>query len=407
MAASAIQNNVLMLNSGPGLDLNNYFDSIKLKLRMKKIFIRNVGCDRRGLDAARLSEYFRKNNCEIITDPEYADDIILVTCGFIESREKRSLESIEKLNRYDGRLIVLGCLPETSKKKLREIFSGSSLPTKNIDEIDSFFPSFKVSFGSIADANNPYWDNLSEMSGLSPEEVKGLYRDTATLRIASGCNGKCSYCIIPVAIGEFRSKNVSQIEKEYLKLQNKGYHNFIITADDTGAYGRDIGLSLSELLIRLDKLSADDDLTWEICTLNPCWINDAEEVLFMLIKRGRIRRLEIDIQSGSSRILHLMNRPADLKSLTRTILRFKSANPVLSLKSQFIIGFPTESEKDFEDTIDFIKNSTLNCKGDILQIIPYSDMPGSVAHKIHDKNGRAEIARKYEILKRTFSIGSY
>lgn len=307
----------------------------------KKIFIyANNVCERRKLDIRRIATYFTKNGYQIITNPRKADIIILSTCGANDILTNYHLDNIKRFKKYRADLIVTGCIPDTDKGKFEKIYDGKFITTKNLEKIDTYFPDNKIKFNEIEDCNQP-WITIDEskinnvfkklfmISVISKKLYVGFldyllkkfineghllldnlldlpFDDFYTIRISEGCLGNCSYCSIKRALGRFRSKPFDQCITEFKKGLNAGFSNFFITAEDTGAYGKDIGKTFVDLLDELTKIKGKYSIG--ILEINPVWLIQQIDSFEGIMKRGKIKAINVPVQSGSNRILKLMHR---------------------------------------------------------------------------------------------------
>jgi len=331
------------------------------------VYIKSFGCHRRMVDASKFARYFSLNGFDILEGPENADYILLVTCGFKKSVLNEGFELIDELKRYDGELIVVGCIPGTASERLKKAFDGKSLPTKRHNEIDSFFPNFHVKFRDVDDGIVPYNGKAS----LSCEEE--AIQERAFLRIANGCNSKCSYCAIPFATGPLRSKPINDVVSEYKQLLSKGARHVFFDGEDCGAYGLDIGSSFPELISALERVDRGMDVKWGFETMSPRWVVKYKDTLLDMVRRGRHTIIKSDIESGSPRILKLMNRYSNVERFYGILEELKRCNPAILQQSFFIVGFPTETDEDFQMTLDAIKRLDL----DHVMLLPYSYMKGT------------------------------
>ena len=378
--------------------------------QVKKVHIENGGCVRRGLDAARLVTYFTMNGCKIVRKPRSADIIVYLTCAFEESKKDACLGRIRQLDRLQGELIVLGCLPGIAESELRECFPGRYLSTQNLDSIVEFFPDFDVMFSSIEDADlslhQPVRKHASSVSPVMTA-IKSILptrkSKTAMLAISKGCARNCSYCVIRFATGSLRSKPISLCVEEYEKLLQAGYRRFIISAEDVGHYGLDIGSSLPELLDRLSEADRRLPVKWEIQTMSPAYAIRYKERLVDLARTGKLTWFKGDIQSGNNRILKLMNRHYDVGEASDVHKELKQANPDLCRKSQFIVGFPSESESEFADTIRVMEELRL----ERYSIFPYSEMEGSVSSKLPNMISEATKMNRVDFAMHRFEDDGY
>jgi threonylcarbamoyladenosine tRNA methylthiotransferase CDKAL1 len=282
----------------------------------------DLGCQRRGLDARRLMNYFRENNCELVDHPSKADYIIFITCAFRQEKEDECFQMLHKLKKYKAELIVMGCLPGIAPERLKSEFNGVAIPTSEMEKIDEFFPSFSTPFAEIPDANMPNRSNLVRKPALTKffsefEFSREFYKKVmhhvkpgvdddkvrkAFLRISNGCLGNCSYCAIRYGTGRLSSKPEEDIIREYNRLIENGQKNIVITAEDTGAYGLDIQSDFPTLLQKILAQEAPEDLSLRIVAFQPRWAIKYKNELKEILKDQRIRIFYCPIQSGSNRI---------------------------------------------------------------------------------------------------------
>ena len=390
---------------------------------MKKIFIyAGNACERRKLDARRISKYLSINGYEIITDPRKADMIIVSTCGANNFLADESFKSIDKFKKFDAELIVAGCIPATDEERLKKTFNGKTVVTNDLDKIDTYFPENKIKFNEIEDCNLPLISideskasDVFKKLFISSASTKKLYAgvfnhsmknifgkahlalgnlldipldDFYLIRISWACSQNCSYCAIKRALGKFHSKPLDQVINEFKDGLAKGFTNYFITADDTGAYGVDFGKTFMELL---DKLTAiEGDYNIGIHALNPVWLVKYIDELEEILKRGKIKYINIPIQSGSSRVLKLMRRYSNVEKIKDAFIRLKKAYPDLSILTHCIVGFPTETEEEFMGTLEFIRDTNM----DIGYLLPMSVRPDTTAENIEPKISMEEITRR-------------
>jgi len=390
--------------------------------KQKIVFITaNSVCERRVIDTSKLIDYFLQNECRIVKEPDSADYIVLVTCAFLEIREKEGLDLIEKLSKCKGELIVVGCLPEISKTKLKRVFRGKTISTKNLHRIDRLFPDFKIRYAKISDIpdmtvssvsnlitktkQRNYFDNYKKTNGKSSplkiiknfypnklikikdtiknrlRKLKGERNDVYVWQISSGCLGNCSFCAIPKATGKLRSKPLNVCEAEYKHLLGRGYRRFMIVAEEVGTYGLDINSSFSELVDSLSAIDYKFNVEWELQHLDPPRIVQYRSCLIKEIQKGKIAKIYCTLQSGSERILSLMNRPCDIKKLIATTNLFKKANPSLVLQIGIMIGFPGETTGEFQESLNIVEQM----KADTVALFPYSDREGTLVSRMKNK----------------------
>jgi tRNA A37 methylthiotransferase MiaB len=398
----------------------------------KKVFISVLGCQRRELDASRVTKYLNLNNHKITKNPKYADILLLFTCAYKKSKEDQSITKLKEFSQHKGELIVLGCLPGINEERLKKEFKGKYLATKNLDKIDEFFPEFKCKLNNVQDANfllankyqNPSFKNplkkfFSEFEfstfflkrcfnflrgKMYVENEDNLdWRKLPLLRISYGCLGKCSYCVIPKGTGKLRSKPIKECIKEYKDLIENGHRHIMLSAEDTGTYGLDINSSLPELLSEMSKSDKGYDVKLGLQSLNPEYALKYKDKLLGFIKKGKLKNMKFDIQSGSNRILKLMNRNYDIKEVLKLCDELKKISRNLVSLSHFIVGFPSETDSDFKATVSVMEKMNL----DFYYVFPYSDMPGSVSSRMPDKVPKKTKVERVKFIKSFFGKKGY
>jgi len=406
--------------------------SVENHNKRKKIYIHVQACDRRGLDANKTAKYLSKNNYEIVNRAKNADIILFFACAALNTITEDSLKTIKKFQKYDAELIIAGCLPEIEKEKLSKIFNGKTICTKDIEKIDTIFPENRIKYSTTDDANIVF-KNLNELSPLeilkrtfrSIKSIESIYINVKNhifknlfgensfiyrvfpdpllyhVRTSTGCSGNCSYCSIKKGIGPCASKPLEDCIEEFRNGLNKGYKRFAIDGDDTGAYGIDIGSNLPELLYKITEIQGDYKIS--IRNIRPDWIVRYINDLEIILKRKKIISIESSIQSGSIRILKLMNRYSDIEKMKNAFLRLKKSFPSISLVTDYIIGFPTESEEDFKQTLDYLKEINFNAG----MIIPFSCNTGTEAEKIVPKITRKDTYRRIKNAKKFLKKSGY
>ena len=400
---------------------------------MNKIFIYTEGaCWKRLLDADKIRKYLLANGYNVVQDSNEADKIVLVTCAFLNGKSENSINRVKEFQKINAELIVGGCLPAVEKEKLSEIFDGKTIETKNLDtDIERIFPPTKIKFADIQDANMLFEEATGDtffilikrilrkskfiaktLSKTQEYVVKHLLGEKSTaykfvnkqfhIRIAWGCTGNCSYCTIRKSTGLFRSKPFEECMKEFNQGLKEGYRNFILDATDVGSYGIDIYSSFPKLLDEMTKSPENFYIT--IREINAKWVARYANELEELIKRNKIIILDVAIQSVNNRILSLMKRPQDKDKLKEAFKKIRKANQDFSLTCEFIIGFPTETEEEFLENLEFIKYVEFNGG----QLYEFSCRTGTEAEKIEPRISNEEIIRRIKYAKKYLkSLGYY
>jgi len=397
---------------------------------MKNVFIFVKGCDLRYLDAEKISKYFSKNGYNIIENPKKADIIIFVTCAVFEEAAEESLKKIKEFQKYNAELIIAGCLPAIDKEKLNSIFKGKVIDTKELNNLDKIFTNDKISYRNIEDANYIFknankksarsilFEGIQRLPLLNRQFVKIkncilkhifskksifyllLGEKPFNIRIARGCLGNCSYCVIKKAIGTLVSKPLDECVEEFKKGLDLGYTYFAIDADEVGPYGTDIDTNLPELIKKM--IDTPKKFKLSLRNFTPIWAYKYIDDLDEIVKTDKIISLDIPIQSGNKRILKLMNRYPGIENIRETLLRLNKANPNITLLTEYICGFPSETWNEFLETMDFIIDTNLSGF-----IYPYSSRSGTGAENIEPKISKTKIKKRMTYAKKILKKNGY
>ena len=341
---------------------------------MYKVCMVSLGCPKNQVDAEMMLKLLSDGGLEITSAEADADAIIINTCGFIESAKAEAIENILEAAEYkkDGSckaLIVTGCLAERYKDDVTEeipevdvcvgIGSNSKIAEIVINAIEGKRENF---YGDKADLN------------LNGERILGGYPFSTYLKVADGCDNCCTYCAIPKIRGRMRSRTIEDCVNEAKALAEKGVRELIVVAQDTTAYGEDIyGESkLPELLTELCQI---DGLHW-IRTLYTYPDRITDKLLDVIAKEEKlVKYLDIPIQHVNGEILKKMNRKGDKESLSALIDKIRAKIPEITLRTTLITGFPGETEEQFCEMAEFVKEKRF----DRLGCFPYSAEEGTLA----------------------------
>lgn len=375
---------------------------------LKKVYIEPVqgACNRRQLDAERVATFFVNNDFYLVSNPQEADVIFLVTCAVSIKRENSSIRRINDLKKYRGELIVGGCLPAINEKRLLSVFNGRSISTSELPKIDNFFQGLKIKFSELGDANkyfpsyskilsrefteiawNKFWSlRMLSLKYIVTKEIPRIVRlltkknslETTPypVRISWGCNQKCSYCGIRAAVGRLHSKPLEICREEFSEGIRKGYKEFEVIADDVGAYGIDIGKNFPGLLNELFEIPGEYHIS--IWNLSPMWLVHNQDEFLPILQKQRISRIHYPAQSGSQNILKAMNRFSDVDKTIESLLFLRKHSPGLIITTDLIVGFPGETEADVDATIEFIRKVHFNG----VNIFMYYGVPNTAAYSL-------------------------
>lgn len=355
---------------------------------MIKVGLISLGCAKNLVDSEMILGMLSKSKFEIVNSIEDSDIIIVNTCGFIEASKKESIDNILDVVKYDKKVVVVGCLVERYKKELQE----------SIPEVDLF-----VSIKEYATLN----EQLEKLIG-SQAKIEKLNPFTrllctpkymAYLRISEGCNNCCTFCAIPLIRGSFRSRPFEDLIKEAKDLASKGIKELVVISQDTTKYGIDLkdGNSIVTLLKTLEEIEGFTSI--RLLYLYPDEITD-ELLEFIKHSKKVAQYFDIPFQHSSNRVLKNMHRRGTKESYLSLIKKIREYMPNAILRTTNIVGFPGETEEDFEDLVEFTKE----IKFDHMGAFKYSREDGTVAYNLPDQIEESvkskRLARLLEVQKK-------
>ena len=372
---------------------------------MKTFIFVNQSCYRRQEEIARVRRFLFINGFAEDTDLAKTDLAIFFTCAFSQSRVVDMLNEIGRIRsaiREGCELIVGSCLPETGGDELSKVFRGKTITPKDFGALNQL-PGITVKIEEIPDLFGkdtvcaPAVRPPSSNTALLDIPLVGVATRLGTDKrmgvfIASGCLRRCSYCAIRFATGKLRSKPLDVVSRTFSEGLERGYRKFEIYADSLGDYGLDIGTNLGELFDWL--LRNDQKFTVGIYDLHPQAFLKYFDVILSLCQAGKVHYLYVPIQSGNARILKRMNRPCDVEALARKLLMVKGQTNVF-LQTGIIVGFPGETDEEFEDTLLVLKAVHFSD----VYVHFYSDMPNTESSKMSNKISKDIMLRRLERLE--------
>lgn len=349
-------------------------------MKKYKVGMVSLGCDKNRVDSEIILGTMSKEY-EITNDPKKADIIIVNTCGFIEKAKQESIDTILEMAKYKEDyncklLIATGCLTQRYGKELTElmpeidIMLGVNDYTKINEHILNYIKDHKKSLEV----------NYSDENINEGERILTTEGHTAYIRIAEGCNNFCTYCIIPKIRGKFRSRKMESILNEAEALSKKGVKEIILVAQDTTMYGTDI-YGKKNLHILLKELSKIDGIEW--IRVLYCYPEELYDELIEEIAQNKkvLKYLDLPIQHISNNILKLMGRKTTKEDILNMIIKLREKVKGITLRTSLIVGFPGETEEDFNELIDFLKEYKLDKVG----VFTYSQEEGTAAAKMKNQ----------------------
>ncbi len=355
------------------------------------VYFETLGCSRNQVDSEIMLGKLVNSGHSITDDPAVAEVIVVNTCGFISTASDEAVEVILQMAQLKTtgkcqRLIATGCLAQRYKDDPDLV---GTLP-----EVDAFLGTAACDY--IVDAVE---GKQGKILTLFPEPVKRQFQNPseqrelttgpfAYLKVSEGCNRKCTFCIIPTLRGTQRSRPVADICKEAKNLVSKGVKEIILTAENTTDYGQDLtdGSGFHTVLSQLAKTLKDDPVWIRFLYTHPETLS--QEVIQAVKDHDNIcSYYDVPVQHASSRMLKRMGRPYTQEDLVQLFKTIRTIDPEAVLRTTLIVGFPGETDQDFQDLLEFIKQ----VKFDHLGVFTYSDSDDLKSHQLKD-HVAAEIA---------------
>jgi ribosomal protein S12 methylthiotransferase len=394
----------------------------------QKVGFVSLGCPKNLVDSEVMMGLLARAGAELTRRAEDADVIVVNTCSFIESAQQESINTILEMAAYKTggkakKLVVAGCLVERFRDQIR----------KDIPEVDAVVGTGELEnilsatgVGALPSPNNSPFVVLNSALNSRPEgnaraaqgrfsreswaqeswtgaigdlpnylyddatpRILATPRHMAYIKIAEGCDHPCTFCIIPQLRGQFRSRRFESVVAEAERLAQSGVREITLIGQDTTCYGEDFGLK-DGLALLLEKLAAIEDLRWvRFLYAYPNKITG--KLLETIASREKIcSYMDVPLQHGSTTVLKRMKRGGGADVFLRSIAKMRRVIPDLTLRTSFIVGFPGETEKEFEELCDFVREA----KFDWMGAFAYSDQDGAGAYDLEKKLSPREIERR-------------
>ncbi len=373
---------------------------------MKVGFI-SLGCSKNLIDTEVAIGLFKDNHYEIVNNPNDAEILVVNTCGFIESAKEEAINTILEMAEYKKKkckyLIAMGCLVQRYYDDLVKLLPEVDLFIK-IDEYNKLWDKIEdlIKRDIVEKSTTKTSKKISEIKPFPMptynefmERVVTTGKNYAYLKIGEGCSNKCTYCAIPYIRGPFVSRKMEDILDEAEMLAKKGIKELIVIAQDTTKYGVDI-YGESKLAELLEKISKVKGIEWiRFLYSYPEGITD--KLINVVATNGKIAKyFDIPIQHISNPILKKMNRRTSKEDVTKIIEKIRKEVPDVTLRTSLIVGFPGETKENFEELLEFVKNT----KFDKLGTFMYSKEEGTPAAKLPDQiHGNTKKARYNKIME--------
>lgn len=346
----------------------------------RKIYIETLGCPKNQNDSEFALGVLEGSGFTEVSAPEEADFVMVNTCGFIEDAKKESIDRIFEMSERkapSAKLIVMGCLAQRYAEEL----------SQEIPEAACFIGINE--YNNLPDILNGLLDNKSERvyaSSCDLDYLESTVRKikdnpyTATIKIAEGCNNRCTYCVIPEIRGHYRSKRIEDIISEAKDLADKGCKELVLIAQDVTYYGKDLygDFVLPKLLTELEKI---EGIKW--IRLLYCYDERITDELIDVMANSKkvCHYIDIPLQHASDKVLKEMNRRSTNASIRETIGKLRKAIPDIAIRTTFIVGFPGETEEDYSELVSLVEDIGF----DRLGVFTYSREEGTPAGERQDQ----------------------
>jgi ribosomal protein S12 methylthiotransferase len=345
----------------------------KPRERIPKVGFVSLGCPKALVDSERILTTLRAEGYEVAPTYEQADLVVVNTCGFIDSAIDESLQTIGEALERNGKVIVTGCLgarPERILERHPRVLKVTGPQT------------YAEVMSAVHEHLPPQHDPFLDL--VPPQGVRLTPRHYAYLKISEGCNNKCSFCIIPALRGRLVSRRIDEVLREAERLAAAGVRELLVISQDTSAYGADIRYAPGTWREQ-EYRTRFIDLARGLATLG-IWVRlhyvypypHVDEVIPLMAERRVLPYLDIPFQHGSPSVLKRMRRPAHSEDVLRRIAAWRDQCPDLTLRSTFIVGFPGETESEFEKLLEWLDEAQLDRVG----CFKYSPVEGAAANAL-------------------------
>ncbi len=340
-----------------------------------KVGFVSLGCPKNSYDSERILTQLRAEGYLIVPTYDDADLVVVNTCGFIDEAVAESLDTIGEALRENGKVIVTGCLG--ARESVIKDAHPSVLAVTGPHAMEEVMTAVHA---HLAKPHDPYTDLVP------PGGLKLTPRHYAYLKISEGCNHRCTFCIIPSLRGDLVSRPIGDVLAEAETLAKAGVKELLIISQDTSAYGVDVKYRTGFHNGRPVKTRMKE-LVEELARLG-IWVRlhyvypypSVDDVIPLMAEGKLLPYLDVPFQHASPRILKAMKRPGDIDNTLRRIQRWREICPDIVIRSTFIVGFPGETEEDFDDLLDFLEAAQLDRVG----AFAYSPVEGAKANELPD-----------------------
>ena len=361
-----------------------------------KVGFVSLGCPKALVDSERIITRLRSEGYEIARDYAGADVVVVNTCGFLNSAKQESLDAIGEAMAENGRVVVTGCLGVEKDRILAEHPGVLAVTGPH---------QYEAVMAAVHDAVPPLHDPFMDL--VPPEGLHLTPRHYAYLKISEGCNNRCSFCIIPSLRGRLASRPAAHVMTEAERLVKAGVKELLVISQDTSAYGLDIkyaespwkGAPLKARFFDLTKALGDLGAWVRLHYVYP--YPHVDDVLPLMAEGRVLPYLDIPFQHASPSVLKAMRRPAHQEKTAARIQNWRRQVPDLAVRSTFIVGFPGETEADFQMLLDWISEARINRAGcfkyETVDGAAANDLPGAVPEEVKEERWHRFMAAQQDV----------
>ena len=343
----------------------------------EKVGFISLGCPKALVDSERILTQLRSDGYEVTPNYEDAGVVIVNTCGFIDSAKAESLEAISEAVQENGRVLVTGCMGKgDDARRIQDLhpnilgISGPAAYEEVVGAVHEVIPMTRQP------------DPLNDL--IPAQGVKLTPRHYAYLKISEGCNHRCKFCIIPSMRGDLVSRPIGDIMREAEALVRAGVRELLVISQDTSAYGVDLkyrtdfweGRPLKSDLLTLAKTLGEFGIWVRLHYVYP--YPNVDALIPLMAEKKILPYLDVPLQHGSPSVLQRMKRPAAAEKTLARIKRWRDICPDITLRSTFIVGYPGETEAEFQELLDFIDEAQIDRAG----CFQYSPVKGATANEL-------------------------
>jgi len=306
---------------------------------MKKFYMKDNVCTPYKLILNRVNNFLIANGWHAVEEATDADTIITGTCAAFASLQQESVDMCEEHQQLDAEHVVFGCLPKVDPIKVKSFGADRVVAASHWERIERMVPDPVVRLEDVPESN----------SFRLQEEYRRYDPGKQFVLVETGCASNCPFCPHKMGIGDLVSKKPELVLRQVQELTDQGAHTIVLTGNDTGSYGIDIGTTYPELLREVLRIAPSIHVT----QVNPQWVYKYWDELLILLKNPKIKDFQVPIQSASDKVLRLMERGPVVKKLRPFFEDLRLARPDLLMRTDLILGYPTATDDEEQESLDY------------------------------------------------------